>query len=276
MIDWLAGVAEDEEEHFTARAFLNYQLGVRGVTLADLHVEPRVVITFQPFIYAHLVRVTGASESETWKKVLADRLPLSRGRFRDTDVTVALFPVGAPAAVTFLEQLAIGGARSIVAVGSAGSLQEYAPLGAAVLPTSAIREEGTSYHYRPPGIEAVPDADLVAALRDTCAGRGVIAHEGPVWTTDAPFREMTSKVRRMTGEGVVAVDMEASALYIVGTMRGLHVASLFIVSDELFHPWRPGFFDRAYRDCAARIAECALDAVVQAPIRDATGSSAER
>jgi purine-nucleoside phosphorylase len=76
---------------------------------------------------------------------------------------------------------------------------------------------------------------------------------------------MTSKVRRMAAQGVVAVDMEASAFYIVGAMRGLRVASLFIVSDELFHPWRPGFFDRSFRDSAMQIAECALDAVVQSP-----------
>ncbi|MGD9892186.1 MAG: phosphorylase, partial [Dehalococcoidia bacterium] len=144
-------------------------------------------------------------------------------------------------------------------------LQEYAPLGAAVLPTSAIREEGTSYHYQRPDIEARPDAALVDALRDACVQRGVIAHEGRIWTTDAPYREMTSKVRRLAAQGVVAVDMEASALYIVGAMRGLRVASLFIVSDELFHPWRPGFYDRSFRDSAMRIAECALDAVVQSP-----------
>lgn len=266
MIDWLSDVEEDDEEHFTAQAFLNYQLHVRGLTLADLRVEPRVVVAFQPFIYAHLVRLAGASESEAWKKLVADRMPLAHGRFAERDLSIALLPVGAPAAVTFLEQLAIGGARSLVAVGAAGSLQEYAPLGAAVLPTSAIREEGTSYHYRPPGVEAVPDAALVTSLRDTCVRRGVIAHEGPAWTTDAPFREMTSKVRRMAAAGVVAVDMEASALYVVGAMRGLRVASLFIVSDELFHPWSPGFFDRSYRESAARLAACALDAVVQAPV----------
>ncbi|MGE0543146.1 MAG: nucleoside phosphorylase [Dehalococcoidia bacterium] len=265
MIDWLEDVAEDDEEHFTAHAFLNYQLQARGLTLADLDVGPRLVVTFQPFIYAHLLRLTGASESEAWKKLRSDRPPLARGRFRDTDVAVIRFPVGAPAAIASLEEMVIGGARSIVAVGSAGSLQEYAPLGAAVLPTSAIREEGTSYHYQRPDIEARPDAALVDALRDACVQRGVIAHEGRIWTTDAPYREMTSKVRRLAAQGVVAVDMEASALYIVGAMRGLRVASLFIVSDELFHPWRPGFYDRSFRDSAMRIAECALDAVVQSP-----------
>jgi uridine phosphorylase len=263
-MDWLAGVSDADEEHFTAQAFLNYQLGSRGMTPADLHVGPRVVATFQRFIYAELVRAAGATPCEPWNRI-SDRLPLAHGRFRDTDVTVVQLPIGAPAAVTQLEHLIVGGARSLVALGAAGSLQEYAPLGSAVLPTGAIREEGTSYHYQPPEVEARPAPALVAALRDACRGHGVIAHEGEVWTTDAPYRELTSKVRRMADRGVVAVDMEASALYLVGAMRGLNVGSLFIVSDELFHPWRPGFFDRSYRDAAARLVQCALQAAVEAP-----------
>lgn len=259
MKDWLADVPEDAEEHFTARAFINYQLDARGLSVADLNVQPSVVVCFQPFIYAHLVRAADASESEPWAKF--NRLPIARGRSRDQSVSIAQFPVGAPAAVMYLEAIAVGGARRVVAVGAAGSLQEHAPIGSAVLPTAALREEGTSYHYRPPEVAALPDAGLVDALREACRSRSVPAHEGTAWTTDAPFRELTTKVRRLAAEGVVAVDMEASALFIVGAMRGLRVASLFVISDELFHPWRPAFFDRAYRGAAGRIAECALAAV---------------
>jgi uridine phosphorylase len=263
--DWLAGVEENDEEHFTAQALLNYQLNARGLTLDDLRVQPRLLITFQPHIYRHALAVTSAAENEHWNR-LHNHLLLAHGRYRDTPVSIARLPVGAPAAVMTLESLVIGGARAAIAVGSAGSLQEEAPLGAAVLPTAAIREEGTSYHYRPPGEPALPDASAVTALRDACAAHGVIPHEGAVWTTDAPFRELTSKVRRLAAEGVVAVDMEASALFVVGATRGLRVGSLFIISDELFHPWNPGFFDRSYRDASARITESALDALARLEI----------
>jgi uridine phosphorylase len=262
-MNWLIDDPEDAEEHFTAQAFLHYQLGSRGLTLPDLHIRPHVIATFQPFIYAHVVRLCGAEETN--RSGLLNQIELARGRYAERDVTVIRLPVGAPAAVTFLEVLAAAGASNVIAVGAAGSLQEYAPVGAAVLPTSALREEGTSYHYRPPDEEAVPDADAMEALRSACVARGIIAHEGPVWTTDAPFRELTSKVRRFAAAGVVAVDMEASALYIVGAMRGLRVASLFIISDELFHPWRPAFFDRGYREAAKRIAACALDGLIALP-----------
>lgn len=262
MNDWLAGVDENDEEHFTAQALLNYQLGARGLTPDDLRVEPRLLITFQSHIYRHALAATGAAENQHWNR-LHNYLFLAHGRYREMPVSIARVPVGAPAAVITLESLIIGGARAAIAVGSAGSLQEYAPLGAAVLPTAAIREEGTSYHYRPPGEPALPDAAAVTALRDACTAHGVLPHEGVVWTTDAPFRELTSKVRRLATEGVVAVDMEASALFIVGAARRLRIASLFIVSDELFHPWNPGFFDRSYRDASVRITESALEALVR-------------
>ena len=258
---WLDGAAEDDAEHFTAHAFLNYALGSRGLTFADLAVRSTVVATFQPYLYTHLVMATKAEEAEAWGQL--HRFPLAHGAYQGHDISIASMPVGAPPAVMYLEMLAAGGVRTLLAVGAAGSLQEYAPIGAAMLPTSAIREEGTSYHYQPPDTPALPDADAVGALRAACAARSLIAHEGPVWTTDAPFRELTSKVRRLAAGGVLAVDMEASALFIVGAMRGVQLASLFVVSDELFHPWSPAFFDRSFRRLANTVAECALDAAVE-------------
>lgn len=260
-MDWLTGVTESDAEHFTAQAFMTYQMQSRGIVRAEFVVDATVVAVFQPYIYGHLVKETGAEESAHWAKV--NRLPLARGRYEGRDVSIAYLPVGAPAAVMYLEALAVLGARNVIAVGAAGSLQEYAPTGSAVLPVSAVREEGTSYHYQPSEVAAVPDAEALVALRTACAEGGVVPHEGPAWTTDAPFRELTSKVRRHAAAGVVAVDMEASALFIVGATRGVRVGSLFVVSDELFHPWAPAFFDRAYRQSANRIAECALTAAVR-------------
>jgi len=168
-MDWLSDDAEDAEEHFTAEAFLHYQLGSRGLTLADLDVQPDVVATFQTFIYAHLVSTCGAEETRP-RGTLTD-LEIAHGRHAGRDLSVVRLPIGAPAAVAQLELLATAGARTLVAVGAAGSLQERAPVGACVLPTSAIREEGTSYHYRPPDVAALPDKGLVQALRAGPAGR---------------------------------------------------------------------------------------------------------
>lgn len=261
-MNWLTDTAEDDAEHFTAEAFLNYQLESRGIPRAALGVQSTVVVAFQPYIYQRLVEQSGAVESLPWGKL--NHFPLASGAYQGHPLAVAQLPVGAPAAVMYLETLATGGAHTVIAVGAAGSLSEAAPIGSAILPTSALREEGTSYHYAPPDVPARPHAPLVEALRRACAGQGVAAHEGPVWTTDAPFRELTSRVRRHAAAGVLAVDMEASALFIVGARRGLRVASLFVVSDELFRPWAPAFFDAGYRAAAMTLAKCALIAATDA------------
>lgn len=270
MFEWTEGASRRAEVHRSPQAFLSFQLESHGLGHGDVQVAPRVVMTFQSYIYTHLVRLTSASRSEGWHKLL-DELPVAHGNYLGTDVTVGQLPIGAPAAVLFLEQFAVCGARSLVAVGAAGSLQRAVPNGSAVLPTHALRQEGTSYHYQPGEVEAAPDGGLLASLREACVRRGVNAREGIVWTTDAPFREVPDEVQRLAGRDVLTVDMEASALFVVGAMRNLRVASLFIVSDELFHPWIPASFDHAYRASAARLAECALDAVVQAPVGSPTG-----
>lgn len=263
-MNWLADVPEDDAEHFTAQAAMNYFLSVAGRTLDDVAVSPAIVITWQQVIFHHLVSRTGAENADSWMEL--NRCTLAHGRMDGRDVTIVLMPIGAPQSVTILEYLAIGGARTVVAVGAAGSLQDYAPIGAAVVPVRAIREEGTSYHYAPPETPALPDAGLVAELQAACREAGMIPHSGPVWTTDAPFRELTSKVRRFAADGVVAVDMEASALYVVGAQKGVRIASLLVVSDELFHPWTPAFRDRGYRLAARRIADVALKvALAHAP-----------
>jgi uridine phosphorylase len=247
----------DDEEHITVTASLNYFLTSRGLTLDDLSVNPVVIGTFGPRLYRHLLRLTGAAPAAHWTE--PDRAPLAHGTARGRPVSVILLPIGAPWTVALCETLIAVGARAIIATGAAGSLQESAPIGTLVIPTASIREEGTSYHYAPPELEAVPATQLARVLADGCGARGAEPVRGLNWTTDAPYREMRSKVQRFAARGVVSVDMEASAMFVLGLRRGVEVASLFIVSDELFHPWKPAFQEPSYLERTALAAEIAVD-----------------
>lgn len=244
------------QPHFTAEAALHYFLGSRGLTLDDLRVHPVVVAAFQPFTHRLIVKQTGAVPATPW--VEPQRAPLSHGAVDGVPISVILLPVGAPWTVLLCEELIAAGARAIVAVGAAGSLQASAPIGSLVVPTAAIREEGTSYHYAPAGAEAMPSPRLAEALAGACRERGIEPARGVNWTTDAPFREMGPKVERFRAAGVISVDMEASAMFVLGAVRGVAVASLFIVSDELFHPWRPAFSSQEYLARVRVAADAAL------------------
>ncbi len=97
--------------------------------------------------------------------------------------------VGAPFAAGFPEELIALGCRAFVAVGGAGVLVPELALGHVIVPTAAIRDEGTSYHYRPPGREVAADRDAVAAIIATLVRHKVPYVTGKTWTTDALYRE---------------------------------------------------------------------------------------
>ncbi len=169
------------------------------------------------------------------------------GRAGRRSVGVHRLPIGAPAAVIGLEEAVALGARTIVTFGACGSLMADLPIGSLVVPFRAYSDEGTSRHYG--GARwSRPDPDLSRALVRACGRRGRPVRQGGVWTTDAPYREGRAKARSLVARGVVAVEMEASAMYAVAQYRRVRIASLFAVSDEIGgDSWNAGFQSPSYR-----------------------------
>ncbi|MBW2126201.1 MAG: nucleoside phosphorylase [Deltaproteobacteria bacterium] len=152
--------------------------------------------------------------------------------------------LGAPQAVMAMEKLVVLGAKRIWMLGWCGSLNPDLRIGDLVLPTWAVSEEGTSQHYPISQSPPRPSKELNRSLERALEKRGIIPFKGPVWTTDAPYRETETKVKIHQDRGIVAVDMELSALMTVALFRSVQFAAALIVSDELFdYVWRPGFGD---------------------------------
>jgi uridine phosphorylase len=141
--------------------------------------------------------------------------------------------VGAPLAAGFLEELIALGCRAFVAAGGAGVLVPKLALGHVIVPTAAIRDEGTSYHYLPPGREVAADRDAVAAIIATLVRHKVPYVTGKTWTTDALYRETRTKVARRVAEGCLAVEMEAAACFAVAAFRGVPFGQLLYAGDDL-------------------------------------------
>lgn len=150
--------------------------------------------------------------------------------------------LGAPQAVMGMERMIALGARRIWVLGWCGSLQPDLRIGALVIPCGAISEEGTSRHY-PIGRERPETSDeLNQMLEEGLKGKGRSFTKGTIWTTDAPYRETPAKVKGYQKRGVLAVEMEMSALMTLAIYRGVKLAGLLVVSDELFDlKWNPGF-----------------------------------
>ena len=141
--------------------------------------------------------------------------------------------VGAPMAAASLEELIVLGGRRFTAVGGAGVLVGDLVLGHAVVVDSALRDEGTSFHYLPPGRVVDADPDEVAALVGTLHAADVAHTVGRTWTTDAVYRETRSRTDRRREEGCVTVEMEAAALIAVARFRGVAFSQVLFAGDSL-------------------------------------------
>jgi uridine phosphorylase len=148
---------------------------------------------------------------------------------------LALFhpSVGAPQAAILLEKAIALGCSKFVACGGAGVLAEGIAVGHVIVPDAAVRDEGTSYHYLPPGREVVASPEGVAAIVATLEQHGVEHAVCKTWTTDAPYRETRDKVQLRRSEGCLTVEMEAAAFFAVARFRGVTFAQLLYAGDDL-------------------------------------------
>jgi uridine phosphorylase len=141
--------------------------------------------------------------------------------------------IGGPYAVLVAEQLVCSGTRVILGLTSAGQVSHELPIPSLVVPTKALRDEGTSYHYLRPGDTA--DEGLAGALRDELEGLGLPIRAGTVWTTDAPYRETAEQLDRHARNGVLAVEMQAASLFAFGVARGVRCGIVAHVTNGVAH-----------------------------------------
>jgi len=223
-------------------------------------VTPRVILTYTRPDYQRLCRLAQATAAPRYLWDCA----LRAGSWEGQPVTIAAPAMGAPYAVMVLEKLIALGARLALALGWCGSLQPHVGLGDLILPTAAVSGEGTSQYYCSGEEAPGPDAGCCALLRQGLEEAQTSWHAGPVWSTDAIYRETADLVRRHQAQGVLGVDMELAALFAVGRFRQVPVAGLLVVADELATlQWRPGYRSEAFRQARRQAAELALTAAAR-------------
>lgn len=141
--------------------------------------------------------------------------------------------VGAPFAVLVAEELFASGCHLLISITSAGQLVELRAPPYFVLIEKALRDEGTSYHYMPASVFSVADPALLSLLDGEFNDIGVAVERGATWTTDAPFRETDEAITAMTTMGLLAVEMEAAALYAFARARGKAVVCFAHVTNQM-------------------------------------------
>jgi purine-nucleoside phosphorylase len=161
------------------------------------------------------------------------------------DVVFILPGWGAPRATAVMEEMIVCGVEKFIVLGLCGSLSTNLDVGDIVVASKALIDEGTSNHYIPNKSFSYPDEGLYRLILDVLDELNIGYSCGGIWSTDAPYRETREKVLRYREMGVICVDMETSALFTLGEYRGVKVASIHIVSDDLSTlVWRPAFRTR--------------------------------
>lgn len=246
-------------ERFTARVAVEYWASRHGVSVDQLGLGPIVVGSWDLRTVKSLAKTVGAKRSPSWW--WGPRFPLYNGEVAGKEVSIVNLPLGAPATVLVMEELIACGARVFLGLGLSGSIQPEAPIGTCFIPTSCVREEGTSPHYLSSDEGLRPAPRLVRALEKARLKKDIVAYTGPLWTTDAPYREMVTTIEEYRLRNVLGVDMETSAMYALGVYRNVEVCNFLVVSDELWRDWRPAFGQPEVREALKRAEEVVLEAV---------------
>ena len=147
-------------------------------------------------------------------------------------ITFCQAPLGGAGAVQVMEQLIKGGAKKIIAVGCCGSLVEDTE-GDYFIPTSALRQEGTSYHYLPPSREVKLDEKAVEAIERVMIKNSIPYRKCKTWTTDGFYRETKGMILYRKEEGCSVVEMECASMAACAKMRNVVFGQLLFTADSL-------------------------------------------
>ena len=141
--------------------------------------------------------------------------------------------VGSPVAVVDIEDMHAMGVEKFIVFGNCGVLDNDIEDCGVIIPTKALRDEGTSFHYMAPSRSIDLNKKYANEFKEILNHFGYKYKEGITWTTDAFYRETRDKVNKRKEEGAIVVEMEASAMQAVADFRELDMFIFFYAGDNL-------------------------------------------
>jgi uridine phosphorylase len=177
-------------------------------------------------------------------------------------ITLVFSGMGSPAAANALEMVAASGAQRVVVFGACGGVAEEVGVGELVIATGAVRGEGTSAYYAPPGFPAAFDPLMTSRLWESVLESKVPGHRGVVFTTDAGYRQGPEIYEECHGL-VIAVESECAAVAVVSASLGLRAGALLFCTDNVNQPREE---DRSYRGFKDPRVKRGFDAGLEAAI----------
>ena len=245
----------DEAPLVTPEQYLEYMKSIGK--FPTIRPPEGVILCYAPRLLSHALN--------SHKMTKADGFLTKMHLLDETDGRIGIignFGIGSPVAVVILEELIAFGVKKFISIGTAGGLQDDVQIGDIVVCDRAIRDEGTSHHYLPPSKYAHASKLLTENLKERLDESNQPYRVGASWTIDSIYRETVIEARHYKDEGVLTVDMEASALFSVAAYRGVEVGAMFTVSDSLARlKWEPSFHAHQTKNGLEKIYQAAVQSL---------------
>lgn len=188
-----------------------------------------LIATFRPQLVELLKARYETEEMGDMEAILP--VPVHCFTYKGRRLGMYLTMLGGPASAGLMEEAAAMGGEKFLFFGSAGVLDRQLAAGRLIIPTAAYRDEGTSYHYLPPGDYVdIPTAGRLAEIFTELNYPHV---SGKIWTTDAIYRETRNNMEKRRRDGCIAVDMECASLMAAAQFRKIPVYQFVYAEDSL-------------------------------------------
>jgi uridine phosphorylase len=190
---------------------------------------------------------------------------LVNASYGGTDLTICSTGIGSPSAAVAVEELAAVGVETMIRPGTTGALQTGIEIGDMVIATGAAKDEGTTKRYEAVEYPAVPDYEVLSTLVDAASADEGDVHVGPIATDDAFYAEDEAYFTDREAAGILAVEMEAAALFTLARRKGLRAGAICTVDGNLVEGTQKGETEEEElppkaRNNVARMIDIALEA----------------
>jgi len=195
---------------------------------------PKVAVScFSYVTFERMLALFPDAQEIATMKCASQDFPVYKVCYRDVELALYLSGVGAPQCVGEQEEIYAMGVETLVLFGTCGVLDREICDCAVILPTSAMRDEGTSYHYAPPSDEIDANVHHAKLFLDMMQEMHIPCVTGKCWTTDSMYRETREKTARRKASGCICVDMECASVAAVAQFRRKEALHFFYAADNL-------------------------------------------
>ncbi|MEF8828382.1 MAG: nucleoside phosphorylase, partial [Haloarcula sp.] len=165
---------------------------------------------------------------------------LVNATYEGRELTICSTGIGSPSTAIAVEELEAVGVETLIRVGTTGALQEGIEIGDMVVANGAAKDEGTTGRYESDTVPAVPDYDVLSSLVDAAEANDEDVHVGPIATDDAFYAETDEYITDWEAAGLLAVEMEAAALFSLCRRKGLRSGAICTVDGNLVEGTQKG------------------------------------